>query len=126
MKRFYVVLAVVGAIVPLAFFGLHFARSGFDPVVLVRDATATPAATAFLSDLLLSVVVALAFVFRDARELGIARFGAVVAGTLCIGLSFSLPLYLYWRERRREVAPAEGRGSSAARPRLDLPNPERT
>ena len=120
MKGFYLVAAIVGALVPLTFFALHFARSGFDLGVLVRDATASPASTAFLADLLLSVLVALVFVARDTRELGIGRFGAVLAGTLCIGLSFSLPLYLYWRENRLERA---SRHSAAAVPsRLSLEN----
>lgn len=119
MKRFYLFAALVGALVPLTFFGLHFARSGFDPTVLVRDATASPASTAFLADLLISVVVALVFVARDGRELGVGRFGAVLAGTFCIGLSFSLPLYLYWRENRLERTPRPSAAATLSRLSLE-------
>jgi hypothetical protein len=123
MKRFYLAAAVVGAVVPLTFFGLHFVRSGFDLGQLAADAIASPASTAFLADLLISVVVALAFVAHDGRRLGIGRFGAVLAGTLCIGLSFSLPLYLYWREARLERGGSRSPVVAGAPSRLSLEKP---
>ena len=62
-----------------------------------------PAASGLVADLVLSAALGLIVFGREARALGVRGFWAVVLGTLLIGFSFGLPLYLYLRESRFEA-----------------------
>jgi hypothetical protein len=89
---------IVGAALPLTLFAIHFAAHGFGFTTLLKESFATPAASAFVTDLLLSATIGLMVMARDARQRGVQRFGIVILATCLAGLSFSLPLYLYLRE----------------------------
>jgi hypothetical protein len=100
MKRFYLVAMIVGAALPLYFFGAHFAAHGFGLAAFLQQSFATPAASGLVTDLLLSATLGLIVLGREARQLGVRGFWLVVLGTFLIGFSFGLPLYLYLRETR--------------------------
>ena len=100
MKRFYLLAMMVGAALPLYLFSLHFATHGFAPEAFLQATFATPAASGFAADLLLSATLGLIVLGREARQLGVRGFWLVVLGTCLIGFSFGLPLYLYLRETR--------------------------
>ena len=100
MKRFYLVAMIVGAALPLYFFGAHFAAHGFGLAAFLQKSFATSAASGLIADLLLSAAFGLIVLGREARQLGVRGFSLVVLGTLLIGFSFGLPLYLYLRETR--------------------------
>ena len=103
MKRFYLFAMIIGAALPLYFFAAFFAEQGFDLTNFLNAALANKASTALVIDLLLSAVVAFVFVGRDGKRLGINKLWLVILGTCLIGLSFSLPLYLYFREGKAEA-----------------------
>lgn len=103
MKRFYLFAMFVGAAIPLYFFIAFFAEQGLDLMNFLNAAFANKASTALIADLLLSVAVAFVFVWHDGKRLGINKLWAVILGTCLIGLSFSLPLYLYFRESKAET-----------------------
>src|SRR5215207_5343092 len=103
MKKFYLFAMIVGAAVPLYFFVTFFAEQGFDLMNFLNAAFANKASTALIADLLLSVAVAFVFVWHDGKQIGINKLWAVILGTCFIGLSFSLPLYLYFRESKAEA-----------------------
>jgi len=103
MKKFYLVAMIIGAIAPLYLFGQHFAAHGFGLPDFLSAAFPNPAASGLVADLLLSATLGLIVFGREARRLGVRGFWAVALGTLLIGFSFGLPLYLYLRESRTET-----------------------
>ncbi|MEQ8859673.1 MAG: DUF2834 domain-containing protein [Pseudomonadales bacterium] len=96
MKAVYLSLAVVGAVVPGAFFAAHFAGNGYGLIAFLEAVSATPAASGFAADVLISSVALWAFLFAsgDGR-----RAWLIVPLNLFIGLSCALPVYLYLRLR---------------------------
>ncbi|MBO0726929.1 MAG: DUF2834 domain-containing protein [Blastocatellia bacterium] len=100
MKKLYLVAMVIGAAAPFYLFGQHFAARGFGFSDFVAAAFPNPAASGLVADLILSATLGLIIFGREARALGVRGFWAVVLGTLLVGFSFGLPLYLYLRESR--------------------------
>ena len=97
MKALYLGLAVVGAIVPYAFFLTHIQAVGFDPMNFLSAMFANAVAGGLMSDLTLSSFVFWIWLVHS----GAKRPWLFVALNLCIGLSCALPAYLYARERER-------------------------
>ncbi|HEY7182672.1 MAG TPA: DUF2834 domain-containing protein [Blastocatellia bacterium] len=102
MKKFYLVAMIVGAAAPFYLFSRHFAARGFGLSEFLAAALPNPAASSLVVDLVLSATLGLIAFGREARALGVRGFWAVVLGTLLVGFSFGLPLYLYLRESRLE------------------------
>lgn len=96
MKTVYLVLAVVGAVVPYLFFLEHFATMGLNPIVFVASGFANPGAAGLTADLLIASVVFWVFLFAHGEG---RRAGWLIPVNLLIGLSCALPLYLYLRAR---------------------------
>ncbi len=102
MKNVYLVLAVLGAVVPYAFFLEFFNSYGFSLGGFVLALFANGAAGGFTADLLISSLVFWIFLWtRNA-----AHMWAYVVINLTIGLSCALPAYLYMAAREEEAAPA--------------------
>ena len=60
----------------------------------------------FGMDVIVSAIVLLAFMRFERRRASIPHSWAPVAGTLLVGVSFGLPLFLYLREVSRENQPS--------------------
>ena len=98
MKNIYLVLAIVGGVVPYIFFAQHFGQVGFDILVFVQALFANLAAGGFTADLLISSLVFwIAMVSRRRRGNGPKPFLFIILN-LTIGLSCALPAYLYANE----------------------------
>ena len=106
LKTTYLVLAIVGAIIPYAFFIQHFNESGFGMGRFVFNLFAFPASGGFTVDLLISSLVFWIAIFSRHRK-GIGPSlnpWFFVALNLTIGLSCALPAYLYVNESRQQPA----------------------
>ena len=53
-------------------------------------------------DLMISVIVFWVYMFAEANKLQMKNPWLYVLATLLVGLSFALPLFLYFRERKLE------------------------
>lgn len=95
MKIFYLVLAIIGGIVPYIFFAQFLANS--DAGSFVSALFVNGAAGGFSADLLISSVVFWAFLWQ--RKAPHAWIYVVI--NLTIGLSCALPAYLYMECRRQ-------------------------
>ncbi len=93
MKNLYLLLAVVGAVVPYVFFAEHLTTVGFDVVDFVRAGFVNGVAGGFTADVLISSVVFWVYLFSRKAPL----IWMYIALNLLIGLSCALPLYL-WRQ----------------------------
>lgn len=106
MKTLYLILAIVGAVVPYAFFVQHFSDVGLGLGDFVRALFVNGAAGGFTVDLLVSSLVFWLFMFQQhKRDKGPSPAGFIVLNLL-IGLSCAFPAYLYARERKEPTASA--------------------
>jgi hypothetical protein len=100
MKIFYLVMAILGAVVPFVFYVQHFALLGTDPVAFLSAAVATPAVRGLTADLVLSSLAFWAVMVHERRKRNGPHPILFVAINLMIGLSCAIPAYLYARIRR--------------------------
>ncbi len=104
-KAVYLIMAIVGSIVPYLFFGRFFAAEGLDLVAFVSSLFVNGPAGGFTSDLLLTSFVFWLWSFHDARRFEIANWWIIPVVNLLIGLSAALPFYMYLRFDKAELAP---------------------
>lgn len=104
MKTLYLILAIVGAVIPYAFFLQHFSSEGISPSGFVNALFANPAAGGFTADLLFTSAVFWIFMIHQrSREKGPHPILFLLLNLL-IGLSCAFPAYLYARERKEVIA----------------------
>ena len=108
MKRLYLFLSASGLITAYYFFGRFVLLDGLAWRLLVSQPLAGNISSLLTFDLLICVIVAWTFIYREAHALGMRRWWLYVIATLGIGLSFAFPLFLYIRERRLDEL---GRGA---------------
>lgn len=97
MKNLYLVLAIIGAIVPYLFFLQFFAEDGFDLVGFIQALFVNGAAGGFTADLLISSFVFWLFMFS--RQQSGPKPWVFIVLNLTIGLSCALPAYLWANEK---------------------------
>ena len=102
MKALYLILAIVGAAVPYAFFAQHFSAVGMGLGDFVSALFANGAAGGFSADVLISSFVFWIFMFRERSENASSAPNPAlfIVLNLTIGLSCALPAYLYARSDR--------------------------
>jgi hypothetical protein len=105
-RALYLALCIPGALLPYAFLAQFLLAPGAAPAAFVHGMFAHPVAAAFSVDLLVSCLVFILFVLHEAPRLGLRRPWAYVLATLLVGLSFSLPLFLWQRERALQAGSA--------------------
>jgi hypothetical protein len=98
MKRLYLILAILGAVVPYLFFVQHFIAQGLSPGSFLVAPFANPVAGGFTADLLISSFVFWIFMFYRRRQDKGPNPLIFILLNLLIGLSCALPAYLYARE----------------------------
>lgn len=104
LKMIYLILAIIGALIPYAFFIQHFNESGFGIGRFVFNLFAFPVSGGFTADLLISSFVFWIAIFNRHSKGHGPRPWIFVALNLIIGLSCALPAYLYANESRRQPA----------------------
>lgn len=99
MKTVYLLLAIVGAVVPYYFFVQHMSLAGFGLQDFMAASFANPVASGFTSDLLISSFIFWIAMFqrrKSGKGPGPLLF---ILLNLLIGLSCALPAYLYAIEK---------------------------
>jgi uncharacterized protein DUF2834 len=99
MKTLYLLLAVVGAVVPYLFFFQFVQSEGLNISSFIAALFVNDAASGFTADLLLSSFVFWLFMFHQLRKSHNPQPYLFIILNLTIGLSCALPAYLYARER---------------------------
>jgi len=99
MRRTYLALAVIGAIVPYALFG-PLILEGAGIGVWLDQLLGAPAARGLTGDITVSALVFLVWSHREARRLGIPRWWVYPVVMVTVGLSCAFPLFLWSREGR--------------------------
>lgn len=101
MKKVFLGLSVLGTIIPFAIFVPWLLVNGLNVSLFVSEWLSTPISTFFAADFLITWLVWLVFIFVDRRKKGITLWWIPFVGNFCIGLSFSVPFYLFLREEKR-------------------------
>ena len=101
-RYLYAALCVPGAVLPWWQF-LPWARDhGADVPLFFRHLFANGVAGAFALDLIITALVVCCFVLIEGRRAAVRNLWAPILGTLLIGVSFGLPLFLFMRERQQD------------------------
>ncbi len=100
LRLIYLVLAVLGAILPSIFFGQWLATHGLAVFSELSNWSASGLLTALSWDIAITVVTFFIFVFYEALARKDYMPLVVVPVTLVVGLACGFPLYLFLRSRQ--------------------------
>ena len=107
MKKTYIVLTVIGTILPNIFVLLESVKSGnyllyTHPIDTFNGMFANNISSAFVTDLLFIVILFLVWSFNEAKKYNIKYIGLVWIYTFAFGIAGGLPLFLYVRESNKK------------------------
>ena len=102
-KNIYFILALIGLLVPYYFFITFLTGNGLNIPLLIGQLFANNISTFFAVDLIISIFVFWIYMFVEAKRLEMKNSWIYLLTTLLVGLSFALPLFLYFRERKLET-----------------------
>ena|ERR1700736_3011318 len=97
----YLILAIVGTLLPYSRFVPWFAEHGLDMPLFFGELFSTRIGGFFGMDVLVSAVTLIVFIRREGVRKNMRLLWLPIAATCLIGVSCGLPLFLYLRERQR-------------------------
>lgn len=101
LRAVYLALCIAGLALPYAQFIPWLMEHGLDLRRFFGDLFANRISAFFGLDVIVSAVVLFVFIAAEQRQRKLPLAWAPVVGTLAVGVSFGLPLFLYLRERAR-------------------------
>ena len=107
MRKLYLLLAVIGFVLPYYFFVSFLIENGLDLQLLFSQLFANDISTFFAVDLIITAIVFLVFLYAEAPRYQMQNWWLFLVATLAVGPSFAFPLFLYFREGRTEALAAE-------------------
>ena len=99
MKKLYLALSIIGAIVPYLFFFQFIQAEGLNIPAFISALFVNGAAGGFTADLLLASFIFWLFMFQQIKESNGPKPYLFIALNLAIGLCCALPAYLFAREK---------------------------
>jgi hypothetical protein len=103
-RNLYLSLCVLGLVLPYSQFLPFLQEHGLDLRLIVQQLFANRISSFFGLDVIVSSVVLLIFMRVEGRRLGMRRLWLPLVALLTVGVSLALPLFLYLREARQELA----------------------
>jgi hypothetical protein len=105
LRHFYLVLCVLGTILPYWKFLPWVFEHGLSLSLLFHELFATRIGAFFGLDVIVAAIVLVVFIATEGRRLAVANLWLPILGTLLVGVSLGLPLFLYLRQRQLDAAP---------------------
>ena len=102
MKIFYLLGAILGAVLPLSQLIPFLKTNGLNLKLFFTYLFSNSVSGFFGMDVIVSSVVLWIFVFSEGGRLGMRRVWLYVLCNLAVGVSLALPLFLLFRERALE------------------------
>ena len=99
-KNIYLTLALLGLLIPCYFLFKFLGANGFDILLLVKQLFANDISSFFAVDLVISIIIFWIYMFAEAGKLQMKNSWLYFLAAMLVGLSFALPLFLYFRERK--------------------------
>lgn len=97
-KNAYIVLCLLGVIIPYAFFVPFVVENGLDLRLFAQEMFATQVASFSSADVLISSLALWAFIFFELRVHPVKYWWLAILANLIVGVSLALPLFLLLRE----------------------------
>jgi hypothetical protein len=101
-KNIYLVFALIGFFVPYYFLFHFLGANGFDISLLIEQLFANQISTFFAVDLIISIIIFWIYMIPEANKLQMKNWWLYILASLTVGLSFALPLFLFFKERKLE------------------------
>ena len=103
MKKIYLILAIIGIIIPYYFVWMFIIENWLNIALFSQEIFATFPAGNFASDLVISIIVFLLFLSQNIKKYKVMP-NMWVFVWICsfVWLSCAFPLFLYYRERSLE------------------------
>ncbi|NVK72655.1 hypothetical protein C0J08_04980 [Marinomonas sp. CT5] len=100
MVMFYLVLAILGTLIPYGAFVPWLMQNGIDIPQFFTEMMANPISIFAWLDVFVAAITLLGFILHDGQKNQVKWRYIAIVGTLSVGVSCGLPLYLYLRERQ--------------------------
>jgi hypothetical protein len=97
-RHFYLVCCVLGLLLPYSQFGPWLLEHGLNVTLFCRELFANRISSFFAMDVIVSAIVLLWFIQSEGRRLRVGLLWLPTIGTLIVGVSFGLPLFLFLRQ----------------------------
>jgi hypothetical protein len=99
LRYLYLVLALIGVILPYSqFMPWVIEHHALNMPLFIRDLFANRISAFFALDVIVSAIVLLVFIRSEGRRLRVRFLWFPVLGTVFVGVSLGLPLFLYLRQ----------------------------
>jgi Protein of unknown function DUF2834 len=99
LRHLYLAFAVLGLVLPYSQFVPWIAEHhGLNMSIFVRDLFANRISAFFAMDVIVSAIVLISFIQTEGKRLGMRLLWLPTVGTLLVGGSLGLPLFLYLRQ----------------------------
>ena len=106
LRHTYLVLCVLGAVLPYSQLVPWIAAHGLDFPLLFEELFSTRVSAFFALDVIVSAIVLVTFVWSEGRRLNLSHMWWPIIATLLVGVSLGFPLFLYLRQRELDRLPA--------------------
>ena len=97
-RYFYLVCCVLGLLLPYSQLVPWLLEHGLNITLFCRELFANRISAFFAMDVIVSAIVLLWFIQSEGRRLRVGLLWLPTVGTLVVGVSFGLPLFLFLRE----------------------------
>ena len=105
LRYFYLIFAVIGLIFPYSQFIPWIAEHhALNMSIFLRDLFANRISSFFAMDVIVSAIVLISFIQTEGKRLQMRLLWLPTLGTLLVGVSFGLPIFLYLRQIQLERA----------------------
>jgi Protein of unknown function DUF2834 len=115
VRHVYLILCVVGALLPYSQFLPWCLQHGLDLSLLVRQLFANRIGGFFGLDVIVASLVLWVFVFSEGGRIGMRHLWLPVLASLVVGVSLGLPLFLYMRQLHLDATTVQPNDSANAR-----------
>ncbi len=101
MKSVYLLLSILGTVLPLSQFYGFLVDYGFNFSSFFEQLFINKVSSFFALDVLVSTFVVIAFIQQECRKRSVDYYWVAYVGLFLAGVSSGLPLFLYLREQGR-------------------------
>ena len=100
MAKFYLLLTVLGTLIPYGAFLPWLIENGFNLALMWSEIADNPLSAFAWLDVVLSAVALMGFIIVDGKKHAVKYRYCALLATVCVGVSSGLPMYLYLRAKQ--------------------------